>query len=146
GINFQTDKVDWFLNSGVNIASYNASAAYMGSLYDVDKKFVSPYIRTNFRYKLDRGKNFNISYNYNVTNPSALQILPYERLNDPLQTYIGNENLDQAKYHSVRVGFRNFNFQTRSGWSIFADGSYYNSQIVSSTTFDENRKRTTTYA
>lgn len=146
GINFQTEKVDWFLNSGVNIASYNASAAYMGNLYGVDKKFVSPYIRTNFRYKLDRGKNFNISYNYNVTNPSALQILPYERLNDPLQTYIGNESLDQAKYHSVRIGFRNFNFQTRSGWSIFADGSYYNSQIVSSTTFDENRKRTTTYA
>lgn len=146
GINFQTDKVDWFLNSGINIANYNASALYMGSLYNVDKKFISPYIRTNFRYKLDRGKNFNISYNYNVTNPSALQILPYERLNDPLQTYIGNEDLNQAKFHSVRIGFRNFNFQTRSGWSIFADGNYYNSQIVSSTTFDENRKRTTTYA
>ncbi len=145
GLNYQNDKVDWFINSGINIANYNASAYYMSNEYAVDKKFVSPYIRTNFRYKLDKNKNFNISYNYNVTNPSATQILPYERLNDPLQTYIGNENLDQVKYHTVRFGFRNFNFQMRSGWSVFADASYYDSQIASSTIFDENRKRTTTY-
>lgn len=146
GINFQNDNIDWFFNSGVNIANYNAAANYMNNNYSIDKKFISPYIRTNFRYKLSKSKNFNISYNYNVTNPSATQILPYERLNDPLQTYMGNENLEQAQYHTVRLGFRNFNFQTRSGWSIFADGNYYNSQIVASTTFDENRKRTTTYA
>lgn len=145
GINYQTDKIDWFVNSGVNVANYNASAAYMGTDYSVDRKFVSPYVRANFRYKLDRSKNLSFNYNYNVTNPNATQILAYERLNDPLQTYIGNENLDQAKYHSLRLGYRNFNFQMRSGWMVFANASFYDSQIVTSTTFDENRKRTTTY-
>lgn len=145
GLNYQTEKIDWFVNSGINIANYNASATYLNTDYTVDKKFISPYISTNFRYKLDKNKNFNIGYNYNVNNPNATQILPYERLNDPLQTYIGNENLDQVKYHSVRLGFRNYNFQMRSGWSVFASGNYYDSQIVSSTIFDENRKRTTTY-
>ena len=74
-----------------------------------------------------------------------MQILPYERLNNPLQTYIGNTNLDQAKYHSLRAGFRNYNFQMRSGWMVFANANFYDSQITSSTIFDENRKRTTTY-
>lgn len=145
GINYQTDKIFWFINSGVNIANYDASANYMNNNYNIDRKFVSPYIRTNFRYSFDRSKSFNIRYNYNVTNPSAIQILPYERLNNPLQTFVGNENLDQVKYHSLNFGFRNFNVQTRSGWSIFLNGNYYDSQIASSTKFDENRKRTTTY-
>src|SRR5690554_7015619 len=74
-----------------------------------------------------------------------MQILSYERLNNPLQTFIGNENLDQVKYHSLNLGFRNYNVQSRSGWSTFLSGSFYDSQIVSSTVFDENRKRTTTY-
>src|SRR5690606_36408056 len=59
GINYQTDKIDWFVNSGVNVANYNASAAYMGTDYSVDRKFVSPYVRVNFRYKLDRSKNLS---------------------------------------------------------------------------------------
>lgn len=145
GINFDNEKINWYVNSGINIANYNANAFYMNTDYSVDRKFTSPYIRSNFRYKVDKNKNFNIGYNYNVTNPSATQILPYERLNDPLHTFIGNEDLEQAKFHSLRAGFRNYNFQLRSGWSVFANASFYDSQIVSSTLFDENRKRTTTY-
>lgn len=145
GINYQSDKVFWFLNSGMNIANYQASAYYMNSEYRTDRKFVSPYVQATFRYSFDRTKNLNVRYNYNVNNPGATQVLNYERLNNPLQTFIGNENLDQAKHHSMSVGFRNFNLQTRSGWSVFLSGNLYDSQIVSSTIFDENRKRTTTY-
>lgn len=145
GLNYNTDKIDLFMNSGVNIANFNASALYMSNQYAVDRKFIAPYIRSNFRYKLDKNKNFNIGYNYNVNNPSATQILPYERLNDPLHTFVGNRDLDQVRFHNLRLGFRNYNFQLRSGWSIFANASFYDSQIVSSTLFDENRKRTTTY-
>ena len=145
GIDYRTDKVFWNLNSGINIANYDASANYMSNLYGVDRQFVSPYVRAIFRYKFDQGKNASLSYNYNVTNPSVTQIMPYERLNNPLQTFVGNENLDQVKYHTMRAQFRNYNFQTRSGWSVALTGNYYDSQIISSTIFDENRKRTTTY-
>lgn len=145
GINYDNDKLNWYVNSGVNIANYNADAYYLNTNYGVDKKFVSPYVHASFRYKFDKSKNFSFRYNYNVSNPSVMQILNYKRLNDPLQTYVGNENLDQEKYHAVNFGYRNFDFQTRSGWSIFFNGNYYTSQIVASTIFDENRKRTTTY-
>ena len=145
GINYEGEELNWSLNSGLNIANFNASAIYMNNEYMVDKKYLSPYIRASIRYNLDRSKNVNFSYNYNVSNPSAMQILPYERLNNPLQTYVGNAELDQAKYHSLRAGFRNYNFQMRSGWMVFANANFYDSQITSSTIFDENRKRTTTY-
>src|SRR5690554_5474131 len=145
GINYEGEELNWSLNSGLNIANFNASAIYMNNEYMVDKKYLSPYIRASIRYNLDRGKNVHFGYNYNVSNPSAMQILPYERLNNPLQTYIGNAELDQAKYHSLRAGFRNYNFQMRSGWVVYANATFYDSQITSSTIFDTNRKRTTTY-
>ena len=145
GYNFQNDKVNLSVKSGVNVANFDAKALYMSNQYNEDRRFVSPYVNTNFRYSFTRSKSFNVRYNFNVTNPTATQILPYERLNDPLNTYIGNADLDQVKYHSASINFRNFNFQMRSGWSIGINANMYDSQIVSSTVFDENRKRTTTY-
>lgn len=145
GLTYRGEKVDWFLNSGINIANFNAAANYRSTDYNINKKFVSPYINARFVYNFSRSRNFTVRYNYNVSNPSAMQILPYERLNNPLQTFMGNESLDQARYHFINFGFRDFNVQTRAGWSVFMSGNYYDSQIVSSTIFDENRKRTTTY-
>lgn len=145
GYNFVNDKYNVNVNSGVNIANFEANALYLGQKYLEDRKFVSPYVNANFRYSMTRSKSINVGYNYNVSNPTATQILPYERLNDPLHTFIGNADLDQNKNHSVSLRFRNYNFQMRSGWSIGVSANFYDSQIVSSTMFDENRKRTTTY-
>lgn len=145
GYNFINDKFNVSVNSGVNIANFEANAMYLGQKYIENRKFVSPYVNSNFRYSFTKSKSINVGYNYNVSNPSAMQILPYERLNDPLNTFVGNADLDQNKNHSVRINFRNYNFQMRSGWSVGVTANFYDSQIVSSTTFDENRKRTTTY-
>lgn len=145
GFNFVNDVYNISVNSGVNLANFEAKAAYLGNNYVEDRKFVSPYVNANLRYSISRSQSINLRYNYNVSNPSATQILPYERLNDPLNTFIGNSELDQNKNHSVSLNFRNYNFQMRSGWSVGLTGNFYDSQIVSSTTFDANRKRTTTY-
>ncbi|WP_177762312.1 outer membrane beta-barrel protein [Flavobacterium sp. I3-2] len=145
GVNYNTKKLFFDFKYGVQIDDFKASASYLNQEYVVNRKFVSPNISTRFRYKFTDSKTFNVNYNYSVTDPSATQILPYERFNDPLNTYIGNADLDQAKSHSINLSFRDFNFQMRSGWTIGVSGNFYDSQIVSTTVFDENRKRTTTY-
>lgn len=145
GFSLNSEKVTWNFKSGVQINNFDANAFYMNENFNVNKKFVSPSVSSNFRYKMDGSKTLNANYNYSVSDPTATQILPYERFNDPLNTYVGNENINQAKSHSVGINFRNFNFQMRSGWMVGVSGNYFDSQIVSSTVFDENRKRTTTY-
>jgi len=145
GYNYVNDKFNINVNSGINIENFRANAFYLGQKYLEERKFVSPYVNANVRYSLTREKSFNINYNYNVSNPTAMQVLPFERLNDPLHTFVGNADLDQNRNHSVSLRYRNYNFQMRSGWSIGVTGNFYDSQIVSFTTFDENRKRTTTY-
>lgn len=145
GFTMNSEKINWQVKSGVQINNFDANATYMKENYTVNKRFISPSVSSNFRYKIDKSKTLSASYNYSVSDPTASQILPYERFNDPLNTYVGNENIDQTKSHAVGIGLRNYDFQMRSGWLVRLSGNYYDSQIVSSTVFDENRKRTTTY-
>lgn len=145
GFNIQGKNIYFRANGGVNIMDYTASANYMGNEYRVDRKFVTPYLNTQLRYSPTQMGSINAGYSLVVNEPMAQQILGYERLNDPLNTFIGNEGLDLGKNHYFNLGYRNNNVQMRSGWGIFASGSYGEKNIVASTTFDENRKRTTTY-
>ena len=139
-------KVFFTAQSGINLSNYQAKAHYMGQTYETNKKFISPYISASLQYSLTKSKTFNLFYNYAFNNPSANQILDYELLNDPLNTWRGNANIDQGKSHYVSMGFRDFNFQTRSGWSVNLRSDYFESKIVSATFYDENKKRTTTFA
>ncbi|MUV03159.1 outer membrane beta-barrel protein [Flavobacterium rakeshii] len=130
---------------GVNLTNYKADAFYVSNTYSYSRSFLNPYVNLNMRYSSINSKYFYLNYNYLFNNPSATQVLEYERLQDPLNTIIGNSRLDQKKYHSLRLGVSGYNSQTRSGWDINLNGIYEDSGIVSSSTFDENRKRMSTY-
>jgi hypothetical protein len=86
-----------------------------------------------------------MSYGYDINFPSASQILPVENLANPLNTYIGNPDLNPNKSHRGYFSFRDYDFASRAGYSIYLGGNYYDNKAVSSTVFDENRKRRTTY-
>jgi hypothetical protein len=96
-------------------------------------------------YRFSKSKNLWVNYNYEYSLPSARQLLPVEDLANPLNTIIGNSNLDINKQHGVYLSYRDFDYATRSGYGLYTGGNFYDSQIVSSVTFDDNRKRTTTY-
>src|SRR5690606_2580616 len=84
------------------------------------------------------------NYRYYTSNPSVMQMMPYERVNDPLNTIIGNEELDQTKTHRIFGGLNKYNFQMRTGWSIWLHGSYNTNSAANYYLFDDNRKRTVT--
>lgn len=145
GVRFNKDKVYFWAQSGVKLANFDAGADYLGTHYALNRKYVTPFISSSFQYSFTKSKSLGLSYRYDSNNPSATQVLNYERFNDPLNTFVGNDQLDQGKSHGLSINFRDYNFQMRSGWSVFLSSNYYESQIVAATTFDENKKRTTTF-
>ena len=62
-----------------------------------------------------------------------------------MNTFVGNPDIDLIKNHSIYLNFNNFDYATRTGYTIYGGGDFYDSQVVSSTIFDANGKRTTTY-
>lgn len=138
-------KYNFSLNLGQHITQFDNHSLYLGNVVDVNKNYILPSADFYGGYNFTKSKSIWINYNYEVDFPSANQILPVENLANPLNTYIGNADLSPNKYHRLYFSFRDYDYATRSGYTIYMGGSVYDSQVVSSTTFDINRKRTTTY-
>ncbi|MFV8375181.1 outer membrane beta-barrel protein [Flavobacterium sp. LB1P71] len=145
GITFEKNKFTFNLNSSTSIINFDNHSLYLNKATDLNKKYVLPYGRAQIRYKLDRSKFITLRYDYSNSLPSSGQLLAVENLANPLNTIIGNPNLNPNEKHSANINFRNFDFRTRSGYSLFVRGNYNNSEVVSISVYDASRKRSTTY-
>lgn len=130
---------------GTNIAQFDNNSLYLGNTTVLNKNYIFPYIDTYANIKLGKSKSIWTSYEYSVVFPEAKQLLPVENLANPLNTFIGNPNLDLNKSHRGFINFRDYDYATRSGYVLYSGGNIYDNQVVASTTFDVNGKRTTTY-
>ncbi len=146
GLIFNRKKINFTVNLGTNVINFNNDANYLNVNSTLNKEFILPYVNAYGSYRFTKTKNLWVNYNYNYSLPSARQMLPIEDLANPLNTYIGNPNLDLNKNHNVYLSYRDYDYATKSGYGTYLGGNLYDNQIVSSVTYDENRKRTTTYA
>ncbi|MBP6181089.1 outer membrane beta-barrel protein [Flavobacterium sp.] len=145
GITFEKNKFTVNLNSSTSIIDFDNHSLYLNKVTDLNKKYMLPYGRAQIRYKLDRSKFITLRYDYSNSLPSSNQLLAVKNLANPLNTITGNPNLNPNEKHNVNINFRNFDFRTRSGYSLFLRGDYNNSEVVSISVYDASRKRTTTY-
>lgn len=97
----------------------------------------------NYRFSPQRTLFFN--YSLNSTPPTLEQLQPFENVSDPLNTVVGNPNLDPSNNHQMYLGYNAFDFQSGTGFNIFSNFRAVNNQVTPVITFDENLIRTTTY-
>ena len=145
GISVEKKKINLSFTGGTNIAQFDNQSLYLGNTTRLSKNYIFPYADAYANIRFGKSKSIWTSYEYSVIFPKASQLLPVENLANPLNTYIGNPNIDLNKSHRGFFSFRNYDFATRSGYAIYFGGNYYDNQVVSSTAYDANRKRTTTY-
>jgi len=145
GIEIQKKKINLNLNLGTTLVNFDAKGDYLNVVSTLNKEYVLPNIKGYASYSFSKSKKLYVNYEYLYSLPTAKQVLAIEDLADPLNTFIGNPNLDLNKNHSIYLGYNNYDFATRSGYGLYSGGNFYNNQIVSSVSYDENKKRTTTY-
>lgn len=145
GIELEKGKFNFRANAGTNITSFKNFASYLGQDYNLDKDYIFPTADANIRYRIDKSKSASVNYGYNVSFPTATQILPVADISNPLNTVIGNPDIEPNKSHRINANFRNFDFASRSGYSIYANATFYDSQIRSYTITDATGKNTTSY-
>lgn len=145
GITLQKNKFTVNLDTKTSIIAYDNHGLYLGKETDLNKKYALPFGTAQFRYKFSRSKNLAFKYDYSNTLPASSFLLPIANLSNPLNTIIGNPNLKPVEKSTANFSFRNFDFRTRSGYSLNAKGDYYSTDIYSTSFYDESGKRTTTY-
>ncbi|MFV8327284.1 outer membrane beta-barrel protein [Flavobacterium sp. ZS1P14] len=145
GVTFQKNKFTFNLNSTTSIVQFDNHSFYLNKDTDLNKKYILPIGGVQIRYKFEKSKFITAKYDYVVSLPSTNQLLPVENLANPLNTIVGNPNLNPNEKHSANLTFRNFDFRTRSGYDLYLKGEYNDSQVITTTTYDANRKGITTY-
>jgi hypothetical protein len=129
----------------MSIVDFENHSLYLNKITNLNQKYVLPYGRAQLRYKLDRSKFLTFRYEYSSSLPSSNQLLPVANLANPLNTIIGNENLNPNKKSGININYRNFDIRSRSGYSLYLRTDFFDSEIVSSSVFDGSGKRKTSY-
>ncbi|MBP6759294.1 MAG: outer membrane beta-barrel protein, partial [Flavobacterium sp.] len=145
GLSFEKNNFTFNLNSSTSIIDFDNHSLYLNKTTDLNQKYVLPFGRAQIRYKLDRSKFLTLRYDYSNSLPSSNQLMPVGNLANPLNTIIGNPNLNPNEKNSVNINYRNFDIRTRSGYTFFMRGDFFNSEVVSTSVYDSSGKRTTTY-
>jgi len=145
GITFEKNNFTFNLNSNTSIVDFDNYSLYLNKITNLNQKYVLPYGRAQIRYKLDRSKFFTLRYEYSSSLPSSNQLMPVANLANPLNTIIGNPDLNVIKKNSINLNYRNFDMRSRSGYSLYVRADFFDSEIVSSTVYDSSGKRNTTY-
>ena len=106
-------------------ASIGARAAYT-DLYqnnlinkkDTTQRFLNIFPSARFVYKVGTTSNFEISYNGRTRQPSLQQIQPVLDNTNPLDVYIGNDQLGQSFTNNVSLNYNSYKPISGSGiWS-----------------------------
>lgn len=145
GISWQKSKFTLNINSRTSIVEFDNHSFYLNQTTDLNKRYMLPYGTAQLRYKFNRSKNLTFKYDYSNALPSATQLMPVADLNNPLNSVVGNPNLNPIEKNTAGIDFKNFDFRTRSGYSLFLKGDYYNNDVVSTSIYDDSGKRNTTY-
>lgn len=145
GINIQKNKLYLSGYFGTNIARLDNESFYLYRDTKLIRDYILPSAEVYMDYKLSKAKSLWLNYSYQVSFPSATQLLPVEDLSSALVSYSGNPDLNPNKSHYVYASFRNYDYASRSGYSFYTGGQFYESQAIASTVYDESAKRYTTY-
>jgi len=145
GITFQDDKWSTRFNIGYNIRTLK-NQDVLRSQFNVERKFENLKIRYNLNYIISPKSSFYTGYSLTNNPPAIRQLQAFIDVSNPLNTVIGNPNLEPSNRHSFYGGYNGFDWQKRTGVYAGFNANVNNNQVISKTVVDpETLKRTTTY-
>lgn len=96
-------------------------------------------------YDISKSKQINLNYTGDNILPSLNQIQPLRSNIDPLNEYLGNENLINAYTHNLNVFMRSSNILTFTFWGGGITGSSTKNALIQNVLTDANGKNTFTW-
>lgn len=130
---------------GTSVMNFDNHSLYLGNVTDLNKSYIYPFMTAYATYKVGKSKSIWFNYSFETNLPTANQLLPVANLANPLNTFIGNPNLNPNENHYLYMNFSDYDYATRSGYSFYAGANYDDNQVVTSVIYDDNKKQTTTY-
>ena len=145
GLTYEKNDYTFNLNTSTSIVDYDNHSFYLNKDTDLNQEFVLPYLNAQIRYRINKSKYFTLKYDYDNTLPTPVQLIPVANLSNPLVTYIGNPDLNPNETQTGSISLKNYNFRKRTGYNLYLKTNYYKNEIVPTSVYDVNGKKTTSY-
>lgn len=145
GYQLNTEKVWFNLAAGTAFNNYDVSSQYNNNNYLNNRFDILPQLNVSTSIQLGKSKSIYANYSYSENSPYLQQLLEYEDLSNPLFRSTGNRDLLTTQEHSAYLSFRDYDWQTRSGYYFYGGGSYNTRATGNTQSYDENFVSTSTY-
>ncbi|MGB1211101.1 MAG: outer membrane beta-barrel protein, partial [Lacinutrix venerupis] len=114
--------------------------------FNVERDFNNAEINSYLNYRFSPKASIYANYRLSNNPPALRQLQAFTDVSNPLNTVVGNPNLEPEKSHRVYIGYNGFDWQKKTGLYLNANAEISNNQVISKTTVDpETLKRVTTY-
>lgn len=123
GLSYNYSKGKTIFNFGSNVGFNKFDLKNQFTHTTLHRNFVNWYPQATFKYSFTSQKRLTVSYNGTASQPSIAQIQPFRSNTDPLNVYVGNENLKPSFQNKVEINY--FTYQMLSN-TYFGMYSFYN--------------------
>jgi len=145
GLSYRGEKLSTSFDLGYNIRTLK-NQDLLRSEFNVERNFENFEANSYLSYTFSPKSSIYVNYWLENQPPGLRQLQAYEDVSNPLQTVIGNPDLEPSNNHSFYLGYNGFDWQKRTGFYVGINASVSDNQVVAKTTIDEETlKRTTTY-
>jgi hypothetical protein len=118
GANLRVNKKKYNFSFGASVAFSHFTQTNRTEYQKTNYDFVNFFPRASFTYKFKPNENIRFNYNGSTTAPTLEQLQPIRVNTDPLNIYIGNQNLDQSFRHSFNFNYSFYNvLKDRNLWT-----------------------------
>lgn len=143
GLSYEGEK--WRASFDAGLLNTTLKSENIGAATSFENTFNNLYLSSRIRYQIKKSTSVYVYYSNDTDIPSLQQLQPVTDRTDPLNIVTGNPDLKPAFNQSIRFGYNNYDFASRSGIYSYASINFRDNQVVSVTTVDEDLVRSTTY-
>lgn len=148
-LSFKAQREKYNYTIGMNLdPSYTSSENFVADsvLSKWSRHVVNISPMAQFNYLFDKRTNLRIRYNGRTSQPSMTQLQPVADVSDPLNTIIGNPDLNPKYTNNLFIRFQKFTPEKQRAFIIMANGNYIVNDIVSYSVYEKGSgKKITTY-
>lgn len=142
GLNFRVNKKKYNYTFGSSVGFSRFVQTNVTENIKTNYNFINFFPRANFVYKLKPNENIRFNYNGSTTAPSLEQLQPIRVNTDPLNIYIGNQDLDQSFRHSFNLSYSTYNVLKESNIWTSLNVNYTQNAFTQFSSIDSVGRRT----
>jgi hypothetical protein len=140
-VNFKGKKQSFNIGTKVSDVSFKQDNQFSGNVFK--RNFLNWNPQATYEYNFSQQRSIYMYYGGYTNQPSINQIQPVKENTDPLNVFLGNQNLTPSFRSNLNIYFNDYKVLTNQYISFGGGYNFTSNQIVNNTTTDTKTGKST---